>query len=54
MKDSMLSEIEAYWRKSSEKEEIKLIENNMSEEDYQKAKRILCSMIDVILADELS
>ena len=54
MKDSMLSEIEAYWRKSSEKEEIKLIENNMSEEDYQKAKRILCSMIDMILADESS
>ena len=54
MKDSILSDLEAYWRMSIKKEEVKLKENNMSEEDYQKAKRILCSMIDMILAGESS
>ena len=54
MKDSILSELEAFWRKSIKKEEVKLIENNMNEGEYQKAKRILCSMIDMILAGELS
>ena len=52
MKDCILSELEAYWRNSIKKEEVKLIENNMSEEDYQKAKRILCNMIDMILTGE--
>ena len=54
MKDNVLSELEAYWRKSIKKEGVRLIENNMSEEDYHKTKRILCSMIDMILAGESS
>lgn len=54
MNDSVLSELEVYWMKSIKKEGVQLIENNMSEEDYQKAKKILCSMIDMILTDESS